>query len=59
MFLKCAKEIILGDLVTWIMKNTVATANFYYRNYGSIPFDMRVSAGEYLAGDVGYNSRVV
>ena len=35
-------------------ENTVATANFYYRNYGSIPFDMRVSAGEYLAGDVGY-----
>jgi hypothetical protein len=35
-------------------ENTVATANFYYRNYGTIPFDMRVSAGEYLAGDVGY-----
>ena len=35
-------------------KNTMATANFYYRNYGTIPFDMRVSAGEYLAGDVGY-----
>ena len=34
-------------------ENTVATANFYYRNYGTIPFDMRVSAGEYLAGDVG------
>jgi hypothetical protein len=33
---------------------TLATANFYYRNYGTIPFDMRVSAGEYLAGDVGY-----
>ena len=35
-------------------ENTAATANFYYRNYGTIPFDMRVSAGEYLAGDVGY-----
>jgi hypothetical protein len=35
-------------------ENTVATANFYYRNYGTIPFDMRASAGEYLAGDVGY-----
>ena len=35
-------------------ENTLATANFYYRNYGTIPFDMRVSAGEYLAGDVGY-----
>ena len=35
-------------------ENTAATANFYYRNYGTIPFDMRLSAGEYLAGDVGY-----
>jgi len=35
-------------------ENTVATANFYYRNYGTLPFDMKVSAGEYLAGDVGY-----
>jgi len=35
-------------------QNTTFTANFYYRNYGTIPFDMRVSAGEYLAGDVGY-----
>ena len=35
-------------------ENTAATANFYYRNYGTIPFDMRISAGEYLAGDVGY-----
>jgi len=35
-------------------KNTMATVNFNYRNYGTIPFDMKVSAGEYLAGDVGY-----
>jgi|TARA_A100001015_G_scaffold129788_1_gene143994 hypothetical protein len=35
-------------------ENTLATANFYYRNYGTIPFDMRFTAGEYLAGDVGY-----
>ena len=35
-------------------ENTLATANFYYRNYGTLPFDMRVSAGEYLAGDIGY-----
>ena len=35
-------------------ENTAATANFYYRNYGTIPFDMRASAGEYLAGDFGY-----
>ncbi len=34
-------------------QNTIATANLYYRNYGSIPFDMKVSAGEYLAGDEG------
>ena len=34
-------------------ENTVAQGNFYYRNYGSIPFDMRITAGEYLAGDVG------
>jgi hypothetical protein len=34
-------------------ENTTLTANFYYRNYGSIPFDMKISAGEYLAGDVG------
>ena len=34
-------------------ENTTFTANFYYRNYGSIPFDMKLSAGEYLAGDVG------
>ena len=35
-------------------ENTLATANFYYRNYGTIPFDMRISAGEYLAGDIGF-----
>ena len=34
-------------------ENTTLTGNFYYRNYGSIPFDMKISAGEYLAGDVG------
>ena len=34
-------------------KNTTFTSNFYYRNYGSIPFDMKISAGEYLAGDIG------
>jgi len=35
-------------------ENTMATVNFNYRNYGTIPFDMKVSAGEYLAGDVGF-----
>ena len=54
MFLMFAKEIIHGDLVILDYKNTMATANFCMRNYGTIPFDMRVSAGEYLAGDVGY-----
>jgi hypothetical protein len=34
-------------------KNTTYSANFYYRNYGSIPFDMKLSFGEYLAGDKG------
>ena len=34
-------------------ENTTLTGNFYYRNYGTIPFDMKISAGEYLAGDVG------
>ncbi len=34
-------------------ENTTLTANFYYRNYGLIPFDMKISAGEYLAGDYG------
>lgn len=39
-------------------ENITATANFYYRNYGSIPFDMKFSAGEYLAGDVGYTIQI-
>ena len=34
-------------------KNVTGSINFYYRNYGYIPFDMKVSYGEYLAGDVG------
>lgn len=34
-------------------QNTTLTANLYYRNYGLIPFDMKLSAGEYLAGDIG------
>ena len=34
-------------------KNMTYNANFYYRNYGSIPFDMKLSIGEYLAGDKG------
>jgi hypothetical protein len=34
-------------------KNLTYNANLYVRNFGSIPFDMKVSAGEYLAGDIG------
>jgi hypothetical protein len=34
-------------------KNVTGSANFYYRNYDIIPFDARVSYGEYLAGDEG------
>ena len=34
-------------------KNITYSANLYYRNYGSIPFDMKLSIGEYLAGDKG------
>jgi hypothetical protein len=34
-------------------KNATGSVNFYYRNYGIIPFDAKVSYGEYLAGDEG------
>ena len=34
-------------------KNLTGSINFYYRNYGYIPFDMKISYGEYLAGDIG------
>ena len=34
-------------------ENLTYSANFYLRNYGLIPFDMKISAGEYLAGDIG------
>ena len=27
--------------------------NYYYRNYGKIPFDLKLSFGKYLAGDIG------
>lgn len=27
--------------------------NYYYRNYGRIPFDLKLSLGKYLAGDIG------
>lgn len=34
-------------------ENTIGAINFYYRNYKTIPFDAKISYGEYLAGDVG------
>ena len=34
-------------------KNVTGSANFYYRNYKIIPFDAKISYGEYLAGDEG------
>ena len=34
-------------------ENKTGHLNFYYRNYGLIPFDMKLSYGEYLAGDTG------
>jgi hypothetical protein len=34
-------------------KNVTSSANFYYRNYEVIPFDAKISFGEYLAGDEG------
>ena len=34
-------------------RNTTGHINFYYRNYNLVPFDAKLSYGEYLAGDVG------
>ena len=34
-------------------QNVTGHLNLHYRNYGLIPFDMKLSYGEYLAGDVG------
>ncbi len=34
-------------------KNTTGSLNFYYRNFNIIPFDAKISYGEYLAGDKG------
>ena len=33
--------------------NVTAHLNFYYRNYRYVPFDAKISYGEYLAGDEG------
>ena len=34
-------------------KNVTGSLNFYYRNFNVIPFDAKISYGEYLAGDEG------
>ncbi len=34
-------------------QNTTGHINYYYRNYNLIPFDAKISYGEYLAGDKG------
>ena len=34
-------------------QNVTSHLNFYYRNYNIIPFDAKISYGEYLAGDKG------
>ena len=34
-------------------ENIVGSINFYYRNFNIIPFDAKLSYGEYLAGDEG------
>ena len=38
---------------TFSYSNIISSANFYYRNYKGIPFDMKLSFGEYIAGDEG------
>ena len=35
-------------------KNLTSHLNFHYRNYGRLPFDTKISFGEYLAGDEGF-----
>ena len=37
-------------------ENITGSINFYYRNYDFIPFDAKISYGEYLAGDEGFDS---
>ena len=34
-------------------ENSIGALNFYYRNYKIVPFDSKISYGEYLAGDEG------
>lgn len=39
-------------------KNLTGHVNFYYKNYKFIPFDGKISYGEYLAGDEGLTFEV-
>ena len=34
-------------------KQITGHLNYYYRNYGLVPFDLKASYGKYLAGDIG------
>ena len=34
-------------------ENITGSINYYYRNYNIVPFDLKISYGEYLAGDEG------
>ena len=35
-------------------ENITSSINYYYRNYNIVPFDLKISYGEYLAGDEGF-----
>ena len=35
-------------------RNITSHLNFHYRNHGRLPFDTKISFGEYLAGDEGF-----
>ena len=35
-------------------ENITGSVNYFYRNYNNIPFDLKISYGEYLAGDEGF-----
>ena len=35
-------------------ENITGSVNYYYRNYNIVPFDLKISYGEYLAGDEGF-----
>lgn len=39
-------------------RNITGSLNFYYRNYGLLPFDLEASYGEYLAGDEGFTFEI-